>query len=212
MTVAKVSRTPEPGTSRELERRRCSVNNGLRSHALVAQILLFASLAGWWTAAAATAPSLRSVSDPVPAPALALPDLAGSPFTLAQVEGQVVLVNFWATWCPPCRKEMPALQRLSQQFAGEPLTVLGVNVGEDPERIKDFLQSLPVPLDFPMLLDRSGDTAKAWNVRVVPTTWVIDPQTRKVLGAVGEVDFDSPELVEQLRALIEVKLPGDAQH
>jgi thiol-disulfide isomerase/thioredoxin len=181
----------------------------MRSSSLLPQILLCAALAGWWTTAAAATPPLHEVPEPLPAPALDLPDLSGVPFTLAQVDGKVVLVNFWATWCPPCRKEMPALQRLSQRFEGEPFAVLGVNVGENPERIEDFLQSLPVPPGFPMLLDRSGDAAKAWNVRVVPTTWVVDRETRKVLGTVGEVDYDDPELVEQLRALIEVEPTGD---
>jgi hypothetical protein len=100
---------------------------------------------------------------------------------------------------------MPALQRLSQRFEGEPFAVLGVNVGEDPERIEDFLQSLPVSPEFPMLLDRGGDAARAWDVRVVPTTWVVDREARKVLGAVGEIDFDSPELLNQLRALVEAE-------
>ena len=122
--------------------------------------------------------------------------------TLDELGDQVVLINFWATWCPPCRKEMPALQRLSERLAAEPFVVLGVNVGEDPERIGEFLQSLPVPAGFPMLLDRSGDASRAWGTRVVPTTWVVDRSGLRVLGAVGEVDYDSPELVEQLRTLI----------
>jgi thiol-disulfide isomerase/thioredoxin len=174
----------------------------MRSSSLVPQILLCAALAGCWTAAAAATPPLREVPEPLPAPGLDLSDLAGTPFTLAQLEGQVVLVNFWATWCPPCRKEMPALQRLSQRLGGEPFMVLGVNVGEDPERIEDFLQSLPLPPGFPILLDRSGDASRAWGVRVIPTTWVIEGRANRVLGAVGEVDFDSPELVEQLWVLI----------
>jgi thiol-disulfide isomerase/thioredoxin len=92
----------------------------------------------------------------------------------------VVLINFWATWCPPCRKEMPALERLSTRLGADPFMVLGVNVGEDPERIADFLQSLPVPPGFPILLDRSGDASREWEVRVVPTTWVVD--RRRVQG------------------------------
>ena len=174
----------------------------MRSSNRVQQVLLCAALAGCWTTAAAATPPLREVPEPLPAPGLDLPDLAGTPFTLAQVDGQVVLVNFWATWCPPCRKEMPALQRLSQQLGGEAFAVLGVNVGEDPERIENFLQSLPVPPGFPMLLDRGGDAAKAWNVRVLPTTWVVDREKRKFLGAVGEVGFDSPELLGQIWGLI----------
>jgi thiol-disulfide isomerase/thioredoxin len=145
---------------------------------------------------------LTTVADPVPAPELRLPDLTGDLVELDGLEGRVVLVNFWATWCPPCRREMPALQRLSERLGTEAFRVLGVNVREGPERIANFLQSLPVPPGFPILLDRSGETSRAWGVRVVPTTWVIDRGTNRVLGAVGEVDFDSPELVEQLWVLI----------
>jgi len=156
------------------------------------------------------APPLATVADPGPAPDLQLPHLTGNLFELDELQGQVVLVNFWATWCPPCRKEMPALQRLSARLGAEPFVVLGVNVGEDPERIADFLQSLTVPLGFPILLDRGGDASREWAVRVVPTTWVIDRRGYKVLGAVGEVDFDSPELIHQLQTLIDAAPNGEA--
>lgn len=184
---------------------------GFRNHAVrwPALVLACAVLAASWTTAAATTLALRSAPEPLPAPGLDLTDLTGDPFTLAPVDGQVLLVNFWATWCPPCRKEMPALQRLSERLDAQPFRVLGVNVGEDPERIADFVQSLPAPPAFPMLLDRSGEAARAWDVRVVPTTWVIDRSGRKILGAVGEVDFDSPELVEQLQTLIEAEPHAD---
>jgi len=188
-----------------------------RNHAIrrVGPILLSAVLACGWTTAAASSVPLRSVPEMLPAPELNLHDLAGGEFTFARAHDQVVLVNFWATWCPPCRKEMPALQRLSERLAGEPFIVLGVNVGEDPDRIADFLQSLPVYPGFPILLDRNGDASRVWQARVVPTTWIVDREARKVLGAVGEVDFDSPELIEQLRPLINAgerrtdKVPSD---
>ena len=145
---------------------------------------------------------LRTVADPVPVPELRLPDLAGDLVELDDLEGRVILVNFWATWCPPCRKQMPALQRLSERLGTEAFMVLGVNVAEEPEPIADFLQSLLMPPGFPILLDRSGDASRAWGVRVVPTSWVINPGVNRILGAVGEVVFDSPELMEQLRVLI----------
>ena len=153
---------------------------------------------------------LAAIADPGPAPDLQLPHLTGNLFELAELQGQVVLVNFWATWCPPCRKEMPALQRLSTRLGAEPFVVLGVNVGEDPERIADFLQSLAVPLGFPVLLDRGGDASRDWGVRVVPTTLVVDRGGQKVLRAVGEVDFDSPELIQQLQTLIDAAPNGEA--
>jgi thiol-disulfide isomerase/thioredoxin len=154
-------------------------------------------------------PGLRPVAEPLPAPTLDLEDVQGNPFTLDTLPGRVVLVNFWATWCPPCRKEMPALERLSRRLDGSSFQVIGVNVGEDAERIEGFLVTLPIRPGFPMLLDRTGEVSRAWGARVVPTTWVVDLERRMVLGAVGEVDFDSPELVDQILGLMPAPPPSD---
>jgi len=182
----------------------------LKSRLLLAALLLVASSGSASSSQAeGLAPPLAAIAGPGPAPDLQLPHLTGNLFELDELHGQVVLVNFWATWCPPCRKEMPALQRLSARLGAEPFMVLGVNVGEDPERIADFLQSLTVPLGFPILLDRGGDASRDWGVRVVPTTWVVDRRGQKVLGAVGEVDFDNPELIQQLQTLIDAAPSGD---
>jgi thiol-disulfide isomerase/thioredoxin len=145
---------------------------------------------------------LQPLAEPRPASEFGLQGMDGIEYTLADFEGRVLLVNFWATWCPPCRKEMPALERLARHFEGAAFDVVGVNVGESADRIQDFLQTLPVPPGFPMLLDRDGAVSRVWAARVVPTTWVVDSEARVVLGAVGEVDFDSPELREQIRRLM----------
>jgi peroxiredoxin len=97
---------------------------------------------------------------------------------------------------------MPALVRLSQHFQGEAFEVVGVNVGESVERIQDFLQTLPVLPAFPMLLDPDGSVSQAWQARVVPTTLVVDRNGQIVRGALGEVDFDSPDLRGQIQTLM----------
>jgi len=175
----------------------------------VLAVLLLLSVAPLWAQSGAPAQILQPLTDPHTAPELGLVALDGREYGLADFEGRVILVNFWATWCPPCRKEMPALQRLAQHFQGEAFEVVGVNVGESVERIQDFLQTLPVLPDFPMLLDPDGSVSQAWHARVVPTTWVVDRSGDIVLGAVGEVDFDSPDLRGQLQALI--RGSGDAE-
>jgi thiol-disulfide isomerase/thioredoxin len=162
-------------------------------------VLLAAPL---WAQSGVPAQVLKPLAEPRAAPALGLEALDGREYGLADFEGRVILVNFWATWCPPCRKEMPALARLAQHFQGEAFEVVGVNVGESVERIQDFLYTLPVPPAFPMLLDPDGAVSQAWHARVVPTTWVVDRSGDIVLGAVGEVDFDSPDLRGQLQALM----------
>jgi thiol-disulfide isomerase/thioredoxin len=155
-----------------------------------------------WGESGAPAQTLQPLAEPRAAPELGLVALDGREYGLADFEGRVILVNFWATWCPPCRKEMPALVRLSQHFQGEAFEVVGVNVGESVERIQDFLQTLPVLPAFPMLLDPDGSVSQAWQARVVPTTLVVDRNGQIVRGALGEVDFDSPDLRGQIQTLM----------
>ena len=170
----------------------------------VLAVLLLLSAGPLWAQSGATAQVLTPLTEPRAAPELGRVALDGREYGLADFEGRVILVNFWATWCPPCRKEMPALERLAQHFQGDAFDVVGVNVGESVARIQGFLQSLPVPPSFPMLLDSDGSVSQEWGARVVPTTWVVDRNGDIVLGAVGEVDFDSPQLRGQIQAL----LPG----
>jgi peroxiredoxin len=124
-----------------------------------------------------------------PTPALALQDLQGRTHRLADYRGKVVVVNFWATWCEPCRDEMPSLERLRASFAGQPFEVLAVNLGEPVGRIERFLERMP--LGFPMLLDRDTAAAKAWKARVVPATYVVGRDGRIRYVHYGELDWAS---------------------
>lgn len=135
-----------------------------------------------------------------PAPALVLPGLEGGTTKLDDLRGKVVLVNFWAVWCPPCRKEMPSMARLTEKFAGKPFTILGVNVGETPEEIRAFLKQVPV--NFPIVLDSEGQNLKAWQVFAFPTSYVVDKKGRIRLGLFGSIEWDSPETMARLEALL----------
>jgi thiol-disulfide isomerase/thioredoxin len=135
-----------------------------------------------------------------PAPALELPLLDGGTRTLAELRGKVVLVNFWAVWCPPCRKEMPSMNRLAARLAGRPFAMLGVNVGESPEEIRAFLKQVPV--DFPILLDAEGSHLKPWHVFAFPTSYVVDKRGRMRLGLFGSIEWDSPEALAALEPLL----------
>ena len=132
-------------------------------------------------------------------PALSLRDLDGKEHKLADYKGKVVVLNFWATWCDPCREEMPAMQRLQERLAGR-LVVLAVDYGEGPPRIKDFLKKVPVR--FTVLLDRDTSAATAWKVKVLPTTLVIDPDQKVRYVAVGDVGWDTQAVEEQMRTLL----------
>ena len=131
-------------------------------------------------------------------PPLSLRDVDGKEHRLADYKGKVVLLNFWATWCDPCREEMPAMQRLQDKLAGK-LVVVAVNYGEGPPRIKDFLGKVPVR--FRVLLDRDTSVATAWKVKVLPTTLVLDPQQKIRFVAVGDVGWDTQAVEEQMRSL-----------
>jgi peroxiredoxin len=121
--------------------------------------------------APATADVLNS-----PAPTFSLPDRSGNMVSLDDYKGQVVLVNFWASWCGPCRQEMPLLEELHQRYAPLGFTLLGINVEEDSSLADSFLAETPV--EFPILYDRSNAVSKAYDVIAMPTTIIVDREGR----------------------------------
>ncbi|MBI5937326.1 MAG: TlpA family protein disulfide reductase [Betaproteobacteria bacterium] len=137
---------------------------------------------------------------PRPVPQLALPALNGDKFDFRQLRGKVVLVNFWATWCPPCRQEMPSMQRLNDKLAGKPFAILGINVGETPAQVNAFLKIVPV--DFPIVLDEKGTNLNAWQVFAFPTSYLIDKQGRIRYGLFGSIEWDEPEAVQAIEGLL----------
>jgi thiol-disulfide isomerase/thioredoxin len=135
-----------------------------------------------------------------PRPALDLPDTTGRRWRLEALQGRVVLVNFWASWCEPCRAEMPSLEQLARRQRDD-LEVLAVNFKESAGSVQRFLER--TPLDLPVLLDEDGATARAHGVRVFPSTVVVDREGRGVLVVVGEMDWQGAaarELIEPLLA------------
>ena len=133
-------------------------------------------------------------------PPLALEDLEGRTHDLADYRGKVVLVNFWATWCEPCRAEMPSMERLSARLAAQPFAVLGVNMAEPLSRIEKF--TAMVPVGFTLLRDRDGATAKAWRARVLPASFLVDRDGRVRYFAYGELDWTSEAVLARVRELL----------
>ena len=135
-----------------------------------------------------------------PAPALELKDLEGRAHRLTGYRGSVVLVNFWATWCEPCRDEMPSIQALKERLAGQRFVVLAVNLDEPESRIRKFLSQ--VRLDFPVLLDPEKKAAKAWNARILPASYVVGPDGRIRYSVVGEIDWSRGPVVKRVTELL----------
>lgn len=115
-----------------------------------------------------------------PAPDFTLPDKSGSTVSLSEFDGQVVLINFWASWCGPCREEMPLLVELHQRYESLGFTMLGINVEEDSSAADSFLSSVPVT--FPILYDRENRVSKLYDVIAMPSTVLIgrDGQVRYI--------------------------------
>ena len=133
------------------------------------------------------------------APALSLPDLGSTQHTLGAYRGNVVLVNFWATWCAPCLIEMPGMQRLMSAMEGRPFTILAVNVKEAKATVWRFKNLLKV--NFPALLDSDGAATDAWDVQFYPTSFLIDSEGNIRYTAYGMIDWDNDEtrqVIEQL--------------
>lgn len=117
-------------------------------------------------------------------PFFSLPNTAGAEVALDTARGHVVLVHFFATWCEPCREELPALNRLAARANGD-VKVLAIAVADADQRVQRFFATTPV--DFPVLLDRDRAVAKAWNVATLPTTFVLDGSLQPKF--VVETDF-----------------------
>ena len=128
-----------------------------------------------------------------------LEDINGKEVSLKDFKGKFVLLNFWATWCAPCRKEMPAMSNLHNEFNGEGLEVVGVHVGPSLAGVKKFLESVPV--SFTVLIDKDMGLA-SWGVRGLPTSFLVNPDGKLVYKAVGEREWDSPEMIKFLRDLV----------
>ncbi len=139
------------------------------------------------------------------APGLALKDLDGQTVTLAGLKGKVIVVNFWATWCPPCRREFPSMERLREKMAGKPVVILAVNEGETVETIEQFVSTLDLQPRFPILLDLDGGAMAFWPVRGLPTTYIVDKRGRMAYQAIGGREFDHPEIIRLIGQLVREK-------
>jgi peroxiredoxin len=145
------------------------------------------------------AQSMTELKEKELAPRLSLKDMEGVTHRLEDFRGKTVIINFWATWCPPCRAELPSMNRAWEKVKGDNVEMLAINVGEDDDTIFEFLGDYPI--DFKVLLDQSGKIIQTWPVRGLPTTFVIDPKGRLVYRAIGGREWDSDSLLQKIRML-----------
>jgi thiol-disulfide isomerase/thioredoxin len=144
-------------------------------------------------------PGLRLFTGKQKKVALKLKNLQGQSFDLADYGGQVVLVNFWATWCAPCVEEMPSLSRLNDKMKGRPFKIVAVNIGENPQVIREFLKKIPA--NFEILLDSDSQAVRDWKVYAYPSNYVIDRQGDIRLAFRGALEWDSDDIITSLEPL-----------
>lgn len=129
-----------------------------------------------------------------------LVDTTGKTWRPVDLKGRAVLLNFWASWCEPCRAEMPTLQQLADLYGADKLLVLAVNFKEPAARALQFARTTGVTL--PVLLDQTGATARQWGVKVFPTTLLIDAKGRPRQRVMGEVDWTGRSAGQWVDALL----------
>lgn len=151
------------------------------------------------------AQTLFEVKERPQAPDFLLRDMDDKEYRLSDLRGKVVLVNFWATWCPPCRREMPSIERLALALKGKDFEILAVNVAENIETVFGFSGTLEPAPSFPIVFDTDSGVVKTWPVMGLPTTFILDKQGRIAFRAVGGREFDDKAIQAQIQSLIDAR-------
>ena len=145
-------------------------------------------------------PSAAAVESGAPAPAFALPDGTGEIVSLEKLRGRVVYVDFWASWCGPCRQSFPWMNEMQRKYGAKGFTVVGINVDKRDADAQRFLQQ--VPAAFTVVFDPKGQVPAAYGVKAMPNSYLIDAQGRVAGVEYGFKDERKAELERQIAALI----------
>ena len=166
--------------------------------------------AGWVWASRAPAGSTTAGAIPAPRQGFLAPDFSlgtstGETIHLAGLRGRPVLINLWASWCAPCRAEMPALQRVYEDYQDQGITILAVNATDQDQVDKAIAFGQEYGLTFPILFDLDGSVSRQYLLRALPTSFFVDPQ-----GIIREVVVGGPMSEALLRIRVEQLLEGDS--
>jgi thiol-disulfide isomerase/thioredoxin len=129
-----------------------------------------------------------------------LQDLSGETHRLSDFNGKVVFLNFWATWCGPCRFEMPSMEKLYQKLNAKGLEIVAVNLQEDRKTVQRFVDELGV--SFPVLLDTTGRIGATYGARSIPTTYIVDREGFVIAGSIGTREWDTDDYIRFFEKLL----------
>jgi len=143
---------------------------------------------------------IQTVSEGIVPINFTLPLLDGTKITLSQLKGKVVFLNFWATWCGPCRSEMPSMEAVYQKLKDKGLEIIAVNLGESRDKVSGFMNEYK--LTFRPVLDERQITGSQYNIRAIPTTYIIDRRGLIIARLVGSTNWNTPRIISALEAVL----------
>lgn len=171
-------------------------------------LVVLAAAAVWIIFTRADSQQISAALNPAPQAGFPAPDFTlqttdGQTITLSDLRGQAVLINIWASWCPPCRAEMPAMQRVYEKYSAQGFTILAVNaiLQDDEQKALDFVREMG--LTFPVLFEYGGEVSSLYDAQALPSSYFIDPQ-----GIIQEVVFGGPMAEALLETRIQKLLAG----
>ena len=146
---------------------------------------------------------LKPYTGKIAASPIEFKDVKGKSYAISQFNSKLSLINFWATWCPPCVKEIPSLNRLRALMPQENFQLISINYAEGAEVVAEFMEKVAV--DFPVLIDEDGSLSAKWKVLAFPSTFVIGPDGNIRYGVNAAIEWDDPDVVQKLRTLLPLK-------
>lgn len=143
---------------------------------------------------------VQLIEPPRPVQDFTLRNLQGKKVSTEDLRGKFVWINFWATWCPPCRGEMPSMQTVWEKFGGEEFVLLAVDIRESEQTVRSFVENNNYT--FPVLLDKEGQVAKSYGVRAIPSNIFVSPEGKIIGQAIGAREWENDKFYDLLREVV----------